>query len=74
MLVCCADVRPATKSFARQVGRDYFRIHPKGIGMMCVRSSGLPPLSFVSEYLGEMYSPARWCDTQWAPAANLLRS
>lgn len=43
-----------------QVGRDYFRIHPKGVGMMCVRASGLPPLSFVSEYLGEMYSPARW--------------
>ena len=46
-----------------QVGRDYFRIHPKGVGMMCVRSAGLPPLSFVSEYLGEMYSPARWCGT-----------
>ena len=45
----------------RQVGRDYFRIHPKGVGMMCVRSA-LPPLSFVSEYLGEMYSPAQWCD------------
>ena len=45
---------------AAQVGRDYFRIHPKGVGMMCVRASGLPPLSFVSEYLGEMYSPARW--------------
>ena len=32
--------------------------------MMCVRSAGLPPLSFVSEYLGEMYSPARWCDSR----------
>ena len=74
MFVCRADVRAATKSFAPQVGRDYFRIHPKGIGMMCVRSSGLPPLSFVSEYLGEMYSPARWCDTYLATAAKVLHS
>ena len=47
-----------------QVGPDYFRIHPKGVGMVVARAEGLPPLTFVEEYLGEVHAPWRWFEIQ----------
>ncbi len=31
---------------------------------MCVRPGGLPPLTFVEEYLGEIHTPWRWFEIQ----------
>ncbi len=47
-----------------QVGPDYFRIHPKGVGMVVARPAGLPALTFVEEYLGEVHAPWRWFEIQ----------
>lgn len=47
-----------------QAGHNYFRVHPKGNGILVRRPSGLPPVTFVSEYLGEMHTPARWFEIQ----------
>ena len=41
-------------------------MHPKGVGVVCIRKEGLEPGTFVNHYLGEMYSPWRWyerCDS-----------
>jgi hypothetical protein len=46
------------------VGPDYFRIHPKGVGMVVARPAGLPALTFVEEYLGEVHAPWRWFEIQ----------
>ena len=45
--------------------RRHYRLHPKGVGVVCIRKEGLNPGEFVNHYLGEMYSPWRWyerCD------------
>lgn len=47
-----------------QVGYNYFRLHPKGVGLVCKRAGGLPPLTFVEEYLGEIHTPWRWFEIQ----------
>lgn len=47
-----------------QVGSNYFRIHPKGTGIVCTRKGGLRPLTFVEEYLGEVHAPWRWFEIQ----------
>lgn len=47
-----------------QVGHDFFRIHPKGVGLICLRPEGLNPLTLVEEYLGEMHAPWRWFEIQ----------
>ena len=46
------------------MGYDYFRVHPKGVGLVCRREGGLAPLTFVQEYLGEMFTPWRWFEIQ----------
>ena len=46
------------------MGSNYFRIHPKGVGLVCARESGLPALTFVEEYLGEVHTPWRWFEMQ----------
>jgi hypothetical protein len=46
------------------VGYNYFRIHPKGVGLVCRRAGGLPRLTFVEEYLGEIHTPHRWFELQ----------
>jgi hypothetical protein len=45
-----------------EFGIDNFRIHPKGTGVICIRSGGIPAHVLVSEYLGELYPPYRWCE------------
>ena len=47
-----------------QVGHNYFRLHPKGVGLVCKREAGFPPLTFVEEYLGEVHTPWRWFEIQ----------
>lgn len=47
-----------------QVGYNYFRLHPKGVGLVCQRPGGLPPLTFVEEYFGEIHTPWRWFEIQ----------
>ena len=43
-------------------GLEYFKIHPKGTGLICTAPQGIKPHTVVSEYLGEMYPPYRWCE------------
>ena len=57
----CADILWAAEC---QVGTNYFRIHPKGVGLVCTREGGLPALTFVEEYLGEVHTPWRWFEMQ----------
>jgi len=47
-----------------QVGDNYFRVHPKGVGIICHREGGLPPLTLIEEYFGEVHTPARWFEIQ----------
>ena len=66
------DVNAATSLAAAQavknkldlVGPAYFRLHPKGVGLVCKRQAGLPPLTFIEEYLGEIHLPWRWFELQ----------
>ena len=43
-------------------GLELFRIHPKGTGVVCANPQGIAPHVMVSEYLGEIYPPYRWCE------------
>ena len=47
-----------------QVGCDFFRLHPKGRGVVCKQAAGIPAFTFVEEYLGELHSPWRWFEIQ----------
>ena len=47
---------------AHAIGIDSFRIHPKGTGIICTALDGIAPHNFISEYLGEIYPPDRWCE------------
>lgn len=51
-----------------QLGWGYFRLHPKGRGIVCTRPGGIAPFTFVEEYLGELHSPWRWFEMQVGPA------
>ena len=52
------------------MGSNYFRIHPKGVGLVCAREGGLPALTFVEEYLGEVHTPWRWFEMQVGPSTR----
>lgn len=54
----CNAVLQSIKEFSL----DLFRIHPKGTGIICSSPTGINPHVMISEYLGEMYSPFRWCE------------
>ena len=45
-------------------GLNYFRVHPKGRGVICKNPNGIPSATFVSQYLGEVYLPYRWFELQ----------
>lgn len=47
-----------------RVGYAYFRLHPKGVGLQCARAGGLPPLTLLDEYFGELHTPWRWFEIQ----------
>lgn len=54
----------AIKKRLSEVGSIYFRLHPKGVGLVCKREEGIPPLTFIEEYLGEIHTPWRWFELQ----------
>ena len=59
------EVRRNARSLltAREImGCDMFRIHPKGTGVLCTNPDGIPPHTVISDYLGEVYPPYRWCE------------
>ena len=43
--------------FDPTTNRRHFRLHPKGVGVVCIRPEGLEPGTYVQDYLGELYSP-----------------
>ncbi|KAL4445829.1 hypothetical protein ABPG77_009028 [Micractinium sp. CCAP 211/92] len=59
-----AKAAEAVEQRLKDVGYNYFRLHPKGVGLVCKRKGGLPPLTFVEEYLGEIHTPWRWFEIQ----------
>lgn len=66
-IAACADLHsclPSPPPPPAQVGYNYFRLHPKGVGLVCQRAGGLPPLTFVEEYFGEIHTPWRWFEIQ----------
>ena len=48
----------------RAAKRRHFRLHPKGVGVVCVREGGIPAGTYVQDYLGELYTPWRWYERQ----------
>jgi hypothetical protein len=46
------------------VGFAYYRLHPKGKGMVCARPGGIEPFTFVEEYVGEIHTGWRWFEIQ----------
>ena len=48
----------------RAAKRRHFRLHPKGVGVVCVRREGIPAGTYVQDYLGELYTPWRWYERQ----------
>ena len=56
--------RKPNQSSLKSHKRRHFRMHPKGIGIVCVRPGGLPPGTYIQDYLGELYSPWRWYERQ----------
>lgn len=62
--ICTSLLPLSTLSFTAQVGPSYFRLHPKGVGLVCTRKGGLQSTTFVEEYLGEIHPPWRWFEIQ----------
>lgn len=54
----------ALLSAINDFGCDLFQIHPKGTGVICTNPEGIAPHVVISEYIGEMYPPYRWCERQ----------
>lgn len=50
-------------------GRENYRIHPKGTGVVVINPKGLPANELVDNYLGEIYPPWRWLERQDAVAS-----
>ncbi len=51
------------------LGQEHFRVHPKGTGVVCRVTAGIPAQEFVTEYLGELVPPWRWFEKQEAVEA-----
>lgn len=43
---------------------DAFRVHSKGIGVICICESGIKKNELIHEYFGEIYPPWRWYEKQ----------
>lgn len=54
----------AVKERLEKVGDEYFRIHPKGSGVICIKEEGIEAFTLVEEYLGVLHSPWRWFEIQ----------
>ena len=44
------------------LGFDYFRIHPKGHGAVCIAQEGIPAQKLITFYRGELYPAWRWSE------------
>ena len=53
-----------TASHCQAPERSFFRVHPKGVGVICKAQEGIEPETFVTEYYGELYPPWRWFEKQ----------
>ena len=59
------DVRVSYEAWMLwQVGHNYFRVHPKGKGILCKRKEGIEGFTFIEEYLGTIHMPWRWLEVQ----------
>eukprot|EP01038_Epipyxis_sp_PR26KG_P004388 gene4388-6204_t len=56
------DYSSAILSAIKEYGIDLFKIHPKGTGVVCIAKEGIAAHVMVTEYLGELYPPYRWCE------------
>ena len=55
----------STRSYVRRAAkRRHFRLHPKGVGVVCIRPEGIEAGTYVQDYLGELYAPWRWYERQ----------
>lgn len=45
-------------------GVDAFKIHSKGIGVICISDVGIKKNELIQEYYGEIYAPWRWYEKQ----------
>lgn len=59
-----AKMATAVQERLTLVGADYFRVHPKGTGVVCLKASGIQPFTLVEEYLGVLHAPWRWFEIQ----------
>ncbi|KAK3277147.1 hypothetical protein CYMTET_14822, partial [Cymbomonas tetramitiformis] len=68
-----AEAPAATSESAGEAGEEgsgaavqrlYFRIYPKGVGVLCTNPEGVAAEQYVVEYLGELYPPWRWFEKQ----------
>ncbi|KAL4503070.1 hypothetical protein ABPG72_014299 [Tetrahymena utriculariae] len=41
-----------------------FRIHTKGMGLICINPKGIEQNEFITEYIGEIFPPWRWFEKQ----------
>lgn len=44
--------------------QEEFRVHSKGLGVICNRKEGIKKNQLIIEYFGELYSPWRWYEKQ----------
>lgn len=55
----------AVASRLERIGSNYFRVHPKGVGVVVAPGGRpVPPFTFVEEYLGEVHPAWRWYELQ----------
>jgi len=48
------------RELSEEYGNKWFRIHPKGTGVICRAPEGIKKNSLIVEYFGEYYSPYQW--------------
>jgi len=59
------EILRAMQALERAVRRGMvFKIHPKGVGVRCIKPEGAVAGTYVQEYLGELYAPWRWYERQ----------
>lgn len=59
-----ASAATSIKERLAHVGYNYFRLHPKGQGVLCINPDGIQPFTFVEEYFGILHAPWRWFEIQ----------
>ncbi|EAR85193.3 SET domain protein (macronuclear) [Tetrahymena thermophila SB210] len=52
------------KAIELKIDQEAFRIHPKGMGVICINRNGIDQNDLIIEYIGEIYRPYRWFERQ----------